>query len=282
MEEDEKIAALIAKKGLSLGEVKSLLASSEMASSRPKHAIPYEHYSTGKHIKIGVISDTHIGQKEFREDLLKHAGKVFERDKVRKVYHCGDILEGMSGRPGHVYELSHIGFQEQIEYAGELFNRYLKNVKVFGINGNHDLWYAKMNNGGMDVAAELALRVPHFTNLGSEEADVDLGNNILMKVFHPGDGTAYATSYKLQKLIESFDGGKKPNIVIEGHYHKALYAFIRNVHGFEAGTLCGQTSWMRGKKIPAHMGFWVLDIEKCGGRKGGIGGLESKFYTAYD
>jgi len=64
-----------------------------------------------------------------------------------------------------------------------------------------------------------------------------------------------ATSYKLQKLIESFSVGVKPHIVLSGHYHKALYMFSRGVHGLECGTLCGQTAWMRGKKIPAHMGF---------------------------
>ena len=36
--------------------------------------------------------------------------------------------------------------------------------------------------------------------------------------------------------------------------------FSRNVHGFECGTLCGQTSWMRGKKIPAHMGFGLVKV----------------------
>jgi DNA polymerase II small subunit/DNA polymerase delta subunit B len=52
----------------------------------------------------------------------------------------------------------------------------------------------------------------------------------------------------------------KPHIVLSGHYHKAMYMFSRGVHGLECGTLCGQTSWMRGKKIPAHMGFGYVTI----------------------
>lgn len=89
---------------------------------------------------------------------------------------------------------------------------------------------------------------------------MELRPNLVIKLYHGGDGTAYADSYKIQKLIESFTGGEKPNIVFSGHYHKSLYLARRNIHGFEAGTLCSQTKFMRGKKIPAHMGFGIVDI----------------------
>jgi predicted phosphodiesterase len=98
-------------------------------------------------------------------------------------------------------------------------------------------------------------------------------------LFHPNDGTAYATSYKIQKLAESFEGGKKPHILIEGHYHKALYAFIRNIHCFESGTLCSQTQFMRGKKISAHKGFFIVELEAS---KNGIESISPKFYPAYE
>ena len=82
----------------------------------------------------------------------------------------------------------------------------------------------------------------------------------------------------MQKLMESFTGGEKPNILVQGHYHKALYMFNRNIHGLEAGTMCGQTSWMRGKKIPAHKGFWIIDLSLG---KGGIGKFAPAFYPGY-
>ena len=229
--------------------------------------------------KIGIISDTHIGHEMFDEGLFKHAGQVFRKEKVEAVYHSGDILEGMSGRDGQVFELAQIGFSQQINYAEELFKKYFKGLQVYGITGNHDDWYKKRNNGGISVGEELEKRVPNFHFLGENEADVTLNPGITMKLFHPGDGTAYATSYKLQKLIESLSGGKKPNLLVEGHYHKALYMFNRNVHGIEAGTLCGQTGWMRGKKIPAHKGFWILDMEFS---KRGIKKLTPSFYPSYD
>jgi len=100
-----------------------------------------------------------------------------------------------------------------------------------------------------------------------------------MKLYHGNDGSAYAISYKLQKLIESFTGGEKPNIVLSGHYHKAMEMFSRNVFGFECGTLCGQTRWMRGKKIQAHMGFGIIEVWKNGR---GIQRLRHEFFPYYE
>jgi len=88
-----------------------------------------------------------------------------------------------------------------------------------------------------------------------------------------------ATSYKLQKLIESLESGKKPQVLLSGHYHKALYMFCRGVHGFECGTICNQTGWMRGKKIPAHKGFGIIDINIA--KEGGVESLIHEFYPSY-
>ena len=272
---EEEIISIVNDAQLSPKELKSLLE--QKPGIRQK---VYDHSSSGR-IRIGIISDTHIGHEKFDEGLFKYAGEVFRKEKIKNVYHAGDILEGMSGRDGNVFELSQVGFSRQITYAKELFSKYFKGLKVFAIQGNHDNWYKIRNNGGIVVGEELQNRLgkDKFEYLGECEADIKLADNVVMKLFHPGDGTAYATSYKLQKLIESLEGGTKPKIIIEGHYHKALYMFNRGVHGIEAGTICSQTGWMRGKKIPAQKGFYILDIETD---KRGIKSFTPKFYPAYD
>ena len=187
------------------------------------------------HIKFGVISDTHIGHKCFVDALFEKAAKHFKKEGVEFVAHPGDHLEGMSGRPGHVYELNLIGFAQQVDRAVELYSSIGK--PIYGIDGNHDGWYYKKNDNGTVVGEVLEQRVKGYKHLGQMEGVIQLGQNAKMLLYHGGDGSAYATSYKLQKLVESFDGGDKPNIVLSGHYHKSMYAFIRNVHAFEAGTL---------------------------------------------
>ena len=71
---------------------------------------------------------------------------------------------------------------------------------------------------------------------------------------------SYALSYGLQKMIDAMSGGEKPNIYLGGHHHKAMYLFYRNIHAFECGTTQAQTPWMRGKRIPAHMGGWIIEV----------------------
>jgi hypothetical protein len=72
---------------------------------------------------------------------------------------------------------------------------------------------------------------------------------------------SYAHSYRLQKVIESLPGGEKPNVLLAGHVHKMGYFFIRNIHAISAGCLQEQTSWMRGKRLEAHPGFWIIEMD---------------------
>jgi hypothetical protein len=39
-----------------------------------------------------------------------------------------------------------------------------------------------------------------------------------------------------------------------------MYLFYRNIHAFECGTTQAQTPWMRGKRIPAHVGGWIIEV----------------------
>jgi len=272
-EDELKILTEIKKYNLTPGEIKQRLQ-----GVKPEPKKVYDHSVIGK-FKIGVIADTHIGQEKFDEGLFKFAGEMFRKAGVKNVYHAGDILEGASGRDGQCFELTHIGFENQISYAANLFTKYFKKLEVYGIEGNHDLWYKQKNNAGVSVGRVLQERAPNFHYLGEMEADITLGPKCIMKLFHANDGTAYANSYKMQKLVESFEGGHKPQIAVEGHYHKVLYQFTRGVHCIDGGTICGQTGWMRGKKIPAHKGFWIIDIET--GKKGIIS-FAPKLYAAYD
>lgn len=249
----EKLEKIIDKEGLTETEVITILK-----SARGKPGAPAILPIAKRHIKYGYFSDAHIGHEKFIPELFEKMVRHFKQERVEFVLNSGDTLEGMSGRPGHIYELTHVGFQQQISYATELLSTIP--MPIYGICGNHDQWFFKKNNGGIIVGEELQARLKNYNHLGQNEGRVKLADKVEILLFHPNDGTAYATSYKLQKLIESFTGGEKPEIVHEGHYHKSLYMFVRNVHGFECGTLCGQSEFMRGKKIPAHTGYGVVDV----------------------
>lgn len=258
MAETNKLDDILSKHNLTERELELILQSSKSVQKHPESI-----NISNRHFKYGYFSDSHIGQKQFKDQVWDLMVRYFKKEKPEFIIQAGDILEGMSGRPGHIYELSEIGYDNQINKAEQLLKQLP--FQIYGIDGNHDGWYYKKNNGGAIVGNDLEKRVSNYKNLGQMEGDLVV-DGIKIKLFHANDGTAYATSYKLQKLIESFSGGEKPDIVHSGHYHKALYLFTRNVHGFESGTLCGQTEFMRGKKIPAHVGFGLVDVYVSKGR----------------
>ena len=86
-----------------------------------------------------------------------------------------------------------------------------------------------------------------------------LVGGIKITLWHGEDGSSYSYSYRTQKIIESMAGGTKPNILLTGHVHKAYYFFDRNIHAVGSGCIQAQTAWMRGKRLAAHPGFWIVE-----------------------
>lgn len=208
--------------------------------------------------KALVMGDTHIGHSKFHEAWWYGMLKRAEQEGCDWGWHVGDMLEGMSGRPGHVYELAAIGFEKQFELARRLIGD--SPFPIRGITGNHDLWYAGKGDMGINVGHRLADALPgKFIFLGDEEADETFGSTRI-KLWHGRDGASYAISYRCQKFVEGLTESEKPHILLSGHAHKSVFFECRNVQVLEVGTLCSQTGFMRGKKLAAHCGYWIIEV----------------------
>jgi len=232
-----------------------------------------------KTVKYGVISDTHMGSIYYDSKLLDDASKKFEEYNVDFVVHVGDICEGHyeGYRSGHVFELTHIGGDQQIEYAAKELSKITKNKHLYFITGNHE------NNtfyklAGFEIGKTLEHKLENSTFLGNAEGEIQLPNNQKMLLLHPDGGSSYAISYRSQKIAESLEGGKKPAILHLGHYHKAEYIFYRNIHIIQSGTLQSQTKFMKGKHLSAHKGFYVVEADVA---KEGIVRIKPEFFPEY-
>ncbi len=210
----------------------------------------------GEHIRIGVIGDTHLGSSYTSEHNIYKAFEEFKKAGVDFMVHSGDVTEGMSNRPGHIYELSHLGYDKMKEHAIKVLSQCP--VASFYIDGNHDRWFIKSN--GANIVKDICNTIPNATFLGHDEGDIKLKNNTTLRLWHGEDGNSYATSYRIQKVVESLSGGEKPNILLLGHTHKQAYIFERNIQCVSTGCMQYQTPWMRGKRISAHVGFHILDV----------------------
>lgn len=211
----------------------------------------------GDTFEFGVITDTHIGSKYFHPGRLMEAFDTFRNEGIETILHVGDVTEGMSSREGHVFECSEIGFDNQRDRAVELLGQW--EGDIYAIDGNHDRWFGKRS--GSNMVGDIAKLLPNFYFLGHDEGDLFLkteNGRCWIKLWHGEDGSSYAISYRLQKLVESLTGGQKPHILLTGHVHKAIYLMERNIHCLGGGCLQNQTKWMRGKRLAAHTGYWII------------------------
>lgn len=228
---------------------------------------------TGATHRFGVIGDTHIGSKAFKPEYLLDAFETFDSDGIDTILHVGDVTEGMSNRAGHVYELTHIGYAEQKDYATELLSQW--SGKWYMIDGNHDRWYIKSN--GARIVEDICKSLPDAEFLGHDEGDLFV-NDTWIKLWHGEDGSSYATSYRIQKLIEAFPGGEKPHILLSGHVHKQGYFFERNVHAISTGAVCTQSKWMRSTRKPNHTGYWEIEFTE---NESGVARFRPEFFPFY-
>jgi DNA polymerase II small subunit/DNA polymerase delta subunit B len=119
---------------LSLTQSELRIIKQSMQAKPPKVRFDHRRFY-GQHIKFGYYSDPHVGEKHFHEDLWKQMIYFFKKEGIKNIYCPGDNLEGMSGRPGHIYELAQIGATAQLEYATELFHM-APDLNFYIIDGN--------------------------------------------------------------------------------------------------------------------------------------------------
>jgi hypothetical protein len=213
-------------------------------------------------LKFLVFSDSHIGHKEFRDDVFKYMVDKANEENVKFGLNAGDTIEGMSGRDGHIYELSHVGYSAQKEEFKRLFDMF--NFPVYSIEStaSHSGWFGSKHNAGVDVGKELAECCDNYKFLGYDEADILFNNGqFKVRLSHPGGGSAYSVSYKPQKYVEAISGGKKPHLFIQGHYHKMLYFDYRNVDILLSGSIMNQSIFMRKHNLHAAIGFWIVEVK---------------------
>ena len=220
-----------------------------------------EHQFLHPNIRFGVVSDTHIGSIYEQADVLNFAYDIFARNGIKNVYHCGDITDGTNMRRHHEFEIYAHGVDAQVKTVVKKYP-YKKEITTFFCCGNHD--YSHYISAGVDIGYLIAQKREDLVYLGQSETDVHLSYGryaVLMRLFHPNRGGSYALSYAAQKIVESYSGGRKPNILLLGNFHKALYIpCLRNVFTVYAGCIQRQTLWMKEKSIAAHIGFWIVEF----------------------
>lgn len=221
----------------------------------------------GFNYKFGALADTHLGSKYERLDILNALYDIYEKEGVKIVLHGGNYIDGEF--KFNKFETKTHGFDEMIDYFLKNYPKR-KGIKTLFISGDdHEGWWTQQN--GIDPGRVIEERQKRYGRddlvyLGYQEATLELKTqkgSSLLKLIHGGKGTSYADSYRTQKIVESLQEGEKPNILLVGHYHKALYHTPRGVHSLLLGCTQDQTRFMRKMEIKSYIGGWLVEINQA-------------------
>jgi DNA-binding transcriptional ArsR family regulator len=215
---------------------------------------------------FGFITDNHKANKHHRQDVEDAAYEAFAKEGVTDVLNAGNWIDGEARF--NKSELTVFGMDGQIDNWIDTTPVHQGITTHFISGDDHEGWYAQrecINIGQYaEMRAEKAGR-KDLRYLGHVEADIELKcgkGSAVMRMMHPGGGSAYAFSYAPQKIVESFQGGEKPAVLLIGHYHKWDNCYPREVHVISGGCAEDQTMFMRKKKLAAHVGFVIVGIKQ--------------------
>lgn len=287
------------KQRLGLVEKKERLTASEIAVQEPVNPlkekakeVPIEFGRISLSLldgdewtRIGLVSDTHLCCREERLDALNAMYDLYEKEGITQVFHGGNICDGYIPKINGASVLDP-SIDGQAEYVAKNYPQR-SGITTYYISGaDHEGWFMKE---GFNFGAYLQMVCEkHGRNdlkyIGHVEADICLkaGKFIqILKIAHPGGGSAYARSYKLQKAVESYQGGEKPAILALGHHHLCDYVCERNVHclglpGFQDQTVFGRT-----RNLRYEVGGVILEF-KMSSKTGAITRFRPEFVCFFD
>lgn len=212
---------------------------------------------------FAVVSDVHIGSRNhLREYFLDFIDRAYAQG-VRTIFVPGDILDGCYRHSR--WEQTEHGFHDQALACVKAFPKK-PGLRYVGITGNHDETFEETS--GLSVVSSLpAMFRDHgrtdFQLVGARGAYVRFapkgGRGILVEMWHPRKSPAYAVSYHLQRHVEGYAVGQKPDVLLAGHWHQQCYVERRGVHCFSCGTWQGgHSAYGRSLGGAPSIGGWVV------------------------
>lgn len=221
----------------------------------PKVNDVYEVPADTDHLKLLLLSDTHLCSKYDRLDILRYLYAKAEDLGVKHVLHSGDFTDGKSNRPEHIYELKEHSYEGQIDYCVEKYPTF--NGKTYVIGGNHDEWWYKAT--GSEIVKAIANRRDDIVYLGSNVADLKI-NGLKIRLYHGKGGVAYAKSYKIQKYLDSIPLHERPQILQTGHIHQSFYMKQDDTHCFQTSCLEDLTPYSKSQGFANDKSVWWVDV----------------------
>lgn len=250
--QDKDLLSYLASKWLWKKEIEHILL---LDATKPKTPTTHKVHNKST-LKVGIVSDTHMGSKRSEVELLNRAYEQFQKRWIDVAVHAWDILDGSGVYKWQEYELKHHGLQEQVWAVVEDYPT-IPWVKTHYILGNHD--EAWLKKAWADVGEMISAKRPDMINHWFYNAKFAL-NNIDFQLHHGGGSASYAKSYRIQKYLEN--DATPGDVYVLWHYHDALYLLYRNTHCYLPGAFQWETLLAKRFKLGNSIGCWYTEINK--------------------
>lgn len=225
----------------------------------PPSANVHKALFKGSVYRYGVVSDTHLGSKHEQLDALNMAYDVLADEGITDVYHPGDLVCGYGIFPGQNNEVHKHTYEDQVAYATANYPQR-KGIVTKLIGGNHDLEGA-WGKAGANPCVAVCNQRPDIEYLGDYNATIELEQGTRIQLLHPKGSMGYAMDYKARKLVEGYEGGRKPNVLLSGHFHRIGWIVARSVHVLFSG--CFEAGGSFGPRLGLPdpvVGFYVVEM----------------------
>lgn len=223
------------------------------------HALQLESEEDG-YIEYAQIADTHLCSKYQQLTALNMFYDEVAKRGIKYIFHGGDAVDGFKVYPLHTPE---IFLQTQDDQEDYFVEKYPKRdgVTTIMILGNHPESYLKLS--GTDFLKKATRRRDDIIYIGRHSGIIE--KNGFKFYLHHGEGHAYAESYKLQKLAETFTGADTPDVIIQGHYHTEISIMIRGIYCAHPASFQGRTPYADRKAFPDPViGGHIVRLERKG------------------
>jgi len=216
-----------------------------------------------KTLKVAAFSDTHIGNRDARVDLIEQVYKIARQEEVDIVTHSGDVFDGTNAYKAHEHELVQHGADEQRLKAEEIWPD--SEIETYIIAGSSHEW-VYYQQAGHNVVKMFAENMPNMNYIGGEKGlqGTKKFNGVKTRLYHPTGGLSYARSYKPQKFINNFIGEEdireSVRLFLIGHLHVPFAMLYRGVAAFLVPCLEEQTWYLKGKSLFPSLGMWITTI----------------------
>jgi len=234
----------------------------------------------GDEVTIGVVSDTHLGSREEALPELQATYDEFEARGIDTVLHAGDLVAGIGIYRGQTANGLMPGmntYNAQVDYAAEAYPE-IRGITTYMIAGNHDI-EGEAGRVGFDPVQAVCHRREDIIYCGAYHGSVELPNGAHATMVHGRGGGGYAISYKPQRYIEGLPPGRKPALLIFGHFHVAGWFEHRNVPCMLAGCFEWQTDLLVRLGLQPAVGAWIVKMRL--GDDGSIVGMVPEWLKYY-